>query len=311
MSKEFDLSRRDFVKKAGLGGLSLVALPNMMGLSENFAKKFDIGATFILWGYRSDSLEPALKDMSKLGYHSFETFGHVIQDWEDNKGGIETLIEQNGVPIKSAFCMTDILDPSKKADELKKLISWAKLLKKAGGTLVEYCPTNIDRKGFDYREHKKNMIDSMNDYAKAVTDLGLVCALHPHTGTPIETSDEVYFAMENLDTNYMKFGPDVGQLEKGGADPVKICNDFMSLIEHVHLKDFEGGDNGYLGYSPLGEGKVKIKKILRQLEKERSSMVGGIMFELDYDARIKAPYTPFDAAKISKDYLVDLGYKFK
>lgn len=54
----------------------------------------------------------------------------------------------------------------------------------------------------------------MNEYAKAVTDEGLVCALHPHTGTPIETEEEVYFAMENLDTNYMKFGPDVGQLEK-------------------------------------------------------------------------------------------------
>ena len=38
--------------------------------------------------------------------------------------------------------------------------------------------------------------------------------LHPHTGTPIETEEEVYFVMENLNTTYMKFGPDVGQLGK-------------------------------------------------------------------------------------------------
>jgi len=151
----------------------------------------------------------------------------------------------------------------------------------------------------------------MNEYAKAVTDEGLVCALHPHTGTPIETSEEVYFIMENLDTKYMKFGPDVGQLEKGGADPVKIVNDFLPLVEHVHLKDYAGGDNGYLGYAPLGKGKVDLKKILDMLETRRDKMTGMIMFELDSDKKIKPAVSDFEAAKISRDYLKKLGYKFK
>ena len=310
MNNEFESSRRDFVKKAGIGGLSLLALPHLSCLSESLKKKFDIGATFILWGYGPDNLEPALNDLSKLGYHSFETFGNVIQDYEENRGGLESLIAKTGLPITSAFCMTDVLNPSKKNEELEKLVKWAKLLKKAGGKVVEYCPSSIDRKDYDYKEHKKYMVESMNDYAKAVTDLGLVCALHPHTGTPIETEEEVYFIMENVNTEYMKFGPDVGQLEKGGADPVKICSDFMSLIEHVHLKDYEGGDNGYLGYAPLGEGKVNIKKILKQIEKERPSMAGAIMFELDYDRKIKPAHTNFEAAEISRDYLKKLGYKF-
>ncbi|WP_100611891.1 sugar phosphate isomerase/epimerase family protein [Confluentibacter lentus] len=312
MSKEFEFSRRDFVKKTSLGGLSLLALPTLtsMGLSEDFKKKFDIGATFILWGYGPENLEPALADLSKLGYHSFETFGNVIQDYDEKRGGLEALIDKVGMPITSAFCMTDVLDPSKKKEELEKLIKWSKLLKRAGGKVVEYCPSSINRKDYDYKVHKKYMVESMNDYAKAVTDLGLVCALHPHTGTPIETEEEVYFIMENVNTEYMKFGPDVGQLQKGGADPVKICNDFMSLIEHVHLKDYEGGDNGYLGYAPLGEGEVNIKKILKQLEKERPSMAGAIMFELDYDRRVKPIHTTFEAAEISRDYLKKLGYKF-
>ena len=61
----------------------------------------------------------------------------------------------------------------------------------------------------------------------------------------------------------------------------------MPLIEHVHLKDYAGGDNGYLGYAPLGEGKVKLKKILKMLEKRRNKMAGMIMFELDSDNKIK------------------------
>lgn len=303
------LTRRDFVKIAGIGSAASLMAPSLA--FREVAKKFDIGSTFILWGYGADNLEPALSDMAKLGYHSFETFGQVIEEWEDNRGGFSEVVEKHGVPIVSAFCMTDVLDPSKRKEELKKLVRWTQLLKQNGGKVIEYCPSSIKREGYDYKAHKKNMIESMNEYAKAVTDQGLVCALHPHTGTPIETEEEVYFVMENLDTNYMKFGPDVGQLEKGGADPVKIVKDFMPLIEHVHLKDFEGGDNGYLGYAPLGEGKVKLKKILSMLEARREKMAGMIMFELDSDKNTETPLTEYEAAKVSRDYLMKLGYNFK
>ncbi len=303
------MHRRDFLKIAGMGSAASMLVPSFA--FREAAKKFNIGSTFILWGYGPDNLEPALSDMAKLGYHSFETFGHVIEEWENNRGGFSEVVEKHGVPIVSAFCMTDVLDPSKRKEEVKKLLRWTELLKKNGGKVVEYCPSSIKREGYDYKEHKKSLIESMNEYAKVVTDNGLVCALHPHTGTPIETEEEVYFVMENLDTNYMKFGPDTGQLEKGGADPVKIMKDFMPLVEHVHLKDFEGGDNGYLGYAPLGEGKVKVKKILSMLEDRRDKMAGMIMFELDSDRDIKTPITEFEAAKLSRDYLMELGYNFK
>ncbi|MDQ3842819.1 MAG: sugar phosphate isomerase/epimerase [Bacteroidota bacterium] len=303
------ITRRDFVKIAGMGSVASLIAPSLAFTED--AKKHDIGATFILWGYGADNLEPALGDMSKLGFHAFETFGQVIEEWEKNRGGFSQVVQKHGIPIVSAFCMTDVLDPSKRKDEVNKLVRWAKLLKQNGGKLVEYCPSSIKREGYNYKEHKKNLIESMNEYAKAVTDEGLTCALHPHTGTPIETEEEVYFVMENLDTKYMKFGPDVGQLQKGGADPVKIVKDFMPLIEHMHLKDYEGGDNGYLGYAPLGEGKVKIKKILKMMEARRPNMTGKIMFELDSDRKIKPALSEFEAAKVSRDYLRKLGYDFK
>lgn len=309
MKNKTYFTRRDFVKAATMGSIASIVAPPFV--YSNPSRKFQVGATFILWGYGADNLEIALKDISSLGFHSFETFGHVIQEWEEKRGGFQEVVEKHGVPIISAFCMTDVLDPSKRKEELKKLVRWCQLLKKSGGKLIEYCPSGIKRDGYDYKAHKKNLIESMNEYAKAVTDEGLVCALHQHTGTPIETEEEVYFALENLDTRYMKFGPDVGQLEKGGADPIKIVKDFMPLIEHVHLKDYEGGDNGYLGYSPLGEGKIKLKKILNLLEAKRDKMEGAIMFELDYDGKIEARFTDHEAAQISRDYLLKLGYEFK
>lgn len=301
--------RREFVKLAGMAGAAVLMAPD---LAFATAKKrhLKIGSTFILWGYGPNNLEPALKDISTLGFHGFETFGQVIEEWEQNRGGLGQVIQKYGVPVVSAFCMTDVIDPSKTADELEKLTRWAKILKANGGKLIEYCASSVKRDGYDYKEHKKNLVDSMNVYAKAVTDQGLVCALHPHTGTAIQTEEEIDFIMNNVDTRYMKFGPDVGQIQKGGGDPVKICRDFMPLIEHVHLKDYAGGDNGYLGYSPLGQGKVKLTEILNMLEKGRKEMAGMIMFELDSDNGVKAPYSAFEAAEISRDFLARQGYEF-
>ncbi len=303
------ITRRDFVRLAGVAGVGALIAPNL-AFEEAKKRKFKIGSTFILWGYGADSLEPALKDMAALGYHSFETFGNVIEEWETKRGGFGPVVQKYGVPIISAFCATDVLDPSKKKTELEKLVRWSKLLKANGGKVIEYCAGGRRAKDFNYKDHAKYMVESMNDYAKAVTDEGLVCALHPHTGTPIETEEEIYYIMNNLDTRYMKFGPDVGQIQKGGGDPVKVCKDFVSLIEHVHLKDYAGGETGYLGYSPLGVGKVKLEEILKMLEKRRKEMTGMIMFELDYQQNGKPPYSNFEAAKVSRDYMAKLDYKF-
>ena len=86
-------NRRDFVKMAGMAGAAALIAPNF-AFEAARKRRFQIGATFILWGYGPDNLEPALKDISSLGYHAFETFGHVIEDWEDKRGGIAPLIEK-------------------------------------------------------------------------------------------------------------------------------------------------------------------------------------------------------------------------
>lgn len=304
-----NLTRKDFLRIAGLGGTASLVAPGLA--FRRAAEKFGIGATFILWGYSADDLEPALLDMKKLGFHAFETFGQVIEEWEENRGGFSEVVEKHGVPVVSAYCWADVVDPSKRKEETEKLTRWAKLLRQSGGKLIEFGCANVDREGYDYKEYKNDILRSLNTFAKAVNDEGLVFALHPHTGTAIETEEEVYFAMENADTRYVKFGPDSGQLQKGGADYIKIFRDFMPLIEHVHLKDYEGGDNGWLGYAPLGEGKQEIEKLLNMLNEGRDEMAGRIMYEQDFDGRIDGRFTNYESAQISRDYLAKLGYQFE
>ena len=39
-------------------------------------------------------------------------------------------------------------------------------------------------------------------------------------------------------------------------------------------------------------------------------MAGMIMFELDYQANGKPPYSNYEAAKVSRDFLAKMKYKF-
>ncbi len=164
-------------------------------------------------------------------------------------------------------------------------------------------PNPVTRDSYVFADHKANIVASLNEVAKAITDIGLTPVLHQHTGTCVMTREETYGVLEAVDTKYVKFGPDVGQLAKGGNDPVKVVSDFISIIRHVHLKDFDGG-NAFLGYCPLGQGKVELPKVLDLLEQSGNDLM--IMAELD-----SGPYMPISATKaatINRDYFRKMGY---
>jgi inosose dehydratase len=149
-------------------------------------------------------------------------------------------------------------------------------------------------------------VGALNDYAKAAVDAGVATGFHQHTGTAVESRDEVYALMESADTRYLKFAPDVGQLQKGGADAAKVVKDFAALTVHMHLKDFSGGQY-FAGYCPLGEGKVDLAGILETME--AAGHPANIMVELD-----RSPSTPITAkatAITAKAFLQKQGYQFR
>jgi inosose dehydratase len=114
--------------------------------------------------------------------------------------------------------------------------------------------------------------------------------------------------MEAVDTRYVKFGPDLGQLVKGGTDPTQVVKDFLPIIRHVHLKDYSGG-RAWDGYCPLGEGKVgpSAEKILGMLETVKE--LEYVLVELDPSA--DPPMPPSQTARVSKQFLMRLGYTFR
>jgi inosose dehydratase len=261
----------------------------------------------LIWGAvprTPENLESALKDASELGYHSFETFASILEDY-DKKGTLQALLDKYPIPLRSAYVTVNVTDPSQRKAQIEMLQRYAKVLKKYGGSYLVQS-ANGPRKGYVFAEHKANIIAALNEYGKVVTDMGLKTGLHQHTGTAIETREETYDVMNAVDTRYMHFAPDIGQAQKGGTDAAQMVKDFANIIDHMHFKDFKGWEH-MAGYCPLGEGKVDLKSVLETMEKANPN--ANIMHELDGSATM--PYTPRQTAEISKKYVQSLGYSLR
>jgi len=278
-----------------------------------------IGHTGITWPARSAGRsgggppppDPALnetifKDVSDLGFAGLELF-----DWQIN--GLETqgvlagFVEKYKLPLVSSYTSVNLTDPAQRGGSIAAAVAVGKILKKYGGRTIVIGPSGrVGGQSYNYNDHKQNIVTTLNELGKAITDIGLIAALHQHTGTAVETRDETYATMEAVDTRYVKFGPDIGQLKKGGVDPVEVVRTFLPVVQHMHFKDWVGGPS-MAGYCALGLGKVDLVGILDLMEGRK--LDGMIMVELDSGGEM--PYTAREAAQIAHDWLVKNGVMLK
>lgn len=305
------LTRRAFTKTIALAAPAMF-LPGISALAASpdaksgKLSKLQIGHTGITWS--NDHIDQAVVGIASLGFYGFETFGEVLEKWE-TQGGLGQILEKNHIPLISSYCNVNLVDTTKKSDELEKAVRRAGLIKKYGGRIMVVGPNSVDRRTYNFTDHKADIVSMLNETAKAVGGVGVTAVLHQHTGTCVESRDETYAVMHSVDTRYVKFGPDIGQLTKGGSDAVQVVKDFLPLIEHMHLKDYNGTDTHLLGYCPLGQGKVDIPAILSQMEGKK--LDGMIMGELDNDWGNPSPTPPLELVRASKTYLQTLGVKFR
>jgi inosose dehydratase len=247
------------------------------------------------------AIEQIVKDISSLGFYGIELFGWQIDGMEAH-GGIGRLLEKYNLPLISSYGGPNLTDPAQRKASIDRTVATARLVKKYGGKIIVFGPNGVPRDTFNFAEHKAGIIDVLNEGAKAVVDVGLTPVLHQHTGTCIETRDETYAVMQAVDTRYLKFGPDIGQLQKGGSDPVQVVKDFLPIIHHMHLKDYSGGE-AFLGYSPLGQGKVDMPAILAMVNGK--TMDGMVMVELDSSPDMPMP--AIETARIARAFLLKQG----
>ena len=168
------LNRRQFAQAAAGMGLWATMLKGAA------TRNIKIGHTGITWP--NNQIDQAIRDIAGLGFHGLETFGNVLESWE-TRGGLGSLLDQNKLPLLSAYCTANLTDSTKRNDEREKMLAWGRLIKKYSGKISVIGPNNVNRNTYDFSANKSNIVAALNEYARALTDLGLTAVLHQHTGT--------------------------------------------------------------------------------------------------------------------------------
>jgi inosose dehydratase len=89
-----------------------------------------------------------------------------------------------------------------------------------------------------------------------------------------------------------------------------VVKDYLPLVQHMHLKDYDGKDPSLAYYCPLGQGKVDVPAIFNLMAGRKIS--GMVMVELDTAGPRQPPETTSDElAAQSQQYLKKIGVKLR
>lgn len=263
--------------------------------------KFRIGHTGITWGFDSAGAKQAIKDTAELGYLSYETFGSVVDEYRQAEpGGLGAVLRSHNLVLSAVYCPTVFYDPADAKPRVEQVLYWAKLGRDLGASAVVL--EGGRRKETPYTMYG-GMGEVFSEIGRRVKAMGMVTAIHPHTGTLVETRAEIDAILGAVDSEVVGFAPDTGQIAKGGGDVVATLRDHKSRIQHVHLKDYAGGrKTAHGGYAHIGGGVIDMAGIFAVLEDAGFS--GWVNVELDGPPA--PPLTSRDVAAMSLGYLKGL-----
>ena len=123
----------------------------------------------------------------------------------------------------------------------------------------------------------RRLAENLQRMEELVAGQGLTMALHPHSGSVIETDAQIERILTETDVPVCL---DSGHLAIGGADPVEFVRRHAERIVHVHLKDVDAGLAERVGqgamslveatrrglFRPLGRGDVAIDEVVTMLD---------------------------------------------
>jgi inosose dehydratase len=268
-----------------------------------------LGHTGITWPFTPEGAAQAMSDVAATGYQAVELFGFVLDAYPGGIEAVKAALVDAGLDYAASYCSLSLVDPNLHQSDLDSMQRWARQIRELGGTVAVVGPDQKKRSEYGSADYQ-TIAGTLAEVGRLCADVGVTACFHPHTGTPVETRDEIAQVMDRIDPSVVFMAPDTGQIAKGSADPVEVVRTYKDLVKHIHLKDYVGGTStvdweghgadrtGYLDYVPLGEGVVDVREIVSVLGPDYR---GWLMVELD--GTDQAPRPPRDAAAISKRYM--------
>ncbi|GAA0373683.1 myo-inosose-2 dehydratase [Microbispora corallina] len=126
---------------------------------------------------------------------------------------------------------------------------------------------------------------------------GQTVAFHPHTGTIVETHEEIDLLLRHLPD--LRLCVDTGHLTAVRSDPARVVAAHPGRVVHTHLKDWSRRDRFF---AEIGQGDAGLDLPAYLSALERDGYGGWLVVERD-----RPVLTPRESAALSFEHLRRIG----
>lgn len=258
--------------------------------------RFKIGCHTLTWRnyFKDYSIKDALWEIKQAGYDGVECLEPLSK--LGPVGVFKMMVEEEGLQLASLSSNVRISADEKNdlAEAMEKVSFGSHFgigsLMTTGGWMSD----GLKKEAKSYKALCKRL-DSLAQFA---SKFNIQIAFHNHLDTIVENEKDILSLLEF--SNSTKLCIDTGHLIATGSEPSEVIEKFAASIALVHLKDW---DPKVKDFVELGKGilRDKIKNILETLA--GINYTNWLIVELD-----KTSSTPFESAKISRDFLKEVGF---
>ena len=262
------------------------------------------------------SLEQCLSEASKAGFTGIESGGKFPK----NSKELIPKLDKENLQLCSGWYGATLLKNTPK-EEFELMREQMDLFKDCKSPCMVFAEvtnsvqgdpkTPLSKKPKLSEDEWKLLISRINEISKMMLDENMPLAYHHHMGTVIETEDETRRLIEST-SDSVKLLIDTGHMLFAGGNSIKLTEDFMERIIHVHCKDIRKdvlekslkNDSTFRqafldgAFTVPGDGCIDYKPFLTVLKKKNYE--GWLVVEAEQDP---AKANPFEYAKIGYNYL--------
>jgi sugar phosphate isomerase/epimerase len=243
----------------------------------------NLGASTL--GYRHDSLDVALREISAHGFHkcdivmlsSYCAHFNPVTASADEKAKLQSQLKELGLSIATLNVGDGLLGiPAQREGALKWASASLEYAKQLGGYAIT-IQSGVEPKPGEWLETARTVAQDMRILGDYAAGLGLDLTLELHKAMLMANSQEALDLMDLIDHPHVGVALDPSHITYAGEKAADVALRLGSHVKHVHLRDGVGKN---ILVVP-GDGTVDFSALAAALEKTGYDRVAVI--ELEYE----------------------------